>query len=488
MATRVWNATVDNFYADADWTPSGAPQAGDTAVIQGGRAIVSARTLDNINVLLYSSPGNSPTLELANAALGLAAGVLLSAGGSDPALKITGTAANYGTINLTSQGAGTDTVSLPGIGAASTLINYGVIGINAKAQFVLLSSAFDTKLTNNGLIYLTSTTQTAGSAFFQVPITGTGTVSLGDGTRVEFVQGVSADQTVQLNKGSGKLQIDAANQFAAKIAGLSSSSTISLVGVSYDSYFYQTTGPSSGNLVLSLSGSIIDTVAFAGDYATNSFSLSKAGSLGSFVTTVTGSGQAPQRVAYTDTTTSVSGGDPATYYTGPVNYLQWQYIWSSPDGVAMAGQSDNMFRRGGDGADAIVAHGGSNVIDGGGGSNFLIGATGADGGTDTFFVDGRGGIVTWSSIANFHHGDAATIFGFNDKSTLPAFTVDGATGYTGATIHSELSGTGTGVNGSVTFAGLSVADAQTKLTLTQGHFGTAGQADYLGYLYIAYTG
>ena len=52
--------------------------------------------------------------------------------------------------------------------------------------------------------------------------------------------------------------------------------------------------------------------------------------------------------------------------------------------------------------------------------NFWIGGNGADGGADTFFVDGCGGVVTWSTIVNFHHGDMATIFGFPaGTSTLP---------------------------------------------------------------------
>jgi len=123
------------------------------------------------------------------------------------------------------------------------------------------------------------------------------------------------------------------------------------------------------------------------------------------------------------------------------------------------------------------------VLDGGTGSNFLTGGTGADGGTDTFFVDGRGGGVTWSTVVNFHHGDAVTIFGFQDgTSTRPWTAVDGAAGYQGATIHSELGGAGTGVNGSVTFAGISQADADARFSVLTGSVG--GNP----YLYVAYTG
>ncbi len=126
---------------------------------------------------------------------------------------------------------------------------------------------------------------------------------------------------------------------------------------------------------------------------------------------------------------------------------------------------------------------GSNVLDGGTGSNFLVGASGTDGGTDTFFIDARGSNTTWSTLTNFHPGDAVTLWGFvGGTSTLSWAASDGAAGYQGATIHSETAGAGTGVNGSVTFAGVSLADAQSKFTTSTGS--VAGNP----YLYVRYTG
>ncbi len=185
----------------------------------------------------------------------------------------------------------------------------------------------------------------------------------------------------------------------------------------------------------------------------------------------------------TDSATGTSGGDNGTAYTGPTAGLQQQYLWASPADAAITATVPNVFLRGGTGNDALQVQGGTNVLDGGAGSNFLTGGTGADGGTDTFFVDGRGGASTWSTIANFHHGDSFTLFGFNaGTSTRPWTALDGAAGHQGATIHSELGGAGTGVNGSVTFAGISLADAQAKFAITTG---TVGGSAYLS---VAYTG
>ncbi len=67
-------------------------------------------------------------------------------------------------------------------------------------------------------------------------------------------------------------------------------------------------------------------------------------------------------------------------------------------------------------------------------------------------------------------------------STMPWTASDGTDGYKGATIHSELAGAGTGVRQSATFAGLSIADVASKLSVTTGN--VSGQE----FLNVAYTG
>ncbi len=187
-------------------------------------------------------------------------------------------------------------------------------------------------------------------------------------------------------------------------------------------------------------------------------------------------------VAYSDVTAGTSGTSTATTYTGPVDYLQQQYLWANDHAVAITQSAPNTFLKGGAAGDALLVTGGNNVIDGGGGSNFLIGADGADGGFDTFFVDSRGGVETWSTIVNFHQGDRATIFGFHPGlSTRPYTASDGAVGYTGLTIHSEINGPGTGILGSITFAGLTQATADAHFSITEDTLlkGTPGAIDYL---------
>ena len=488
MVSKIWNGSDDSFSVANDWSPTGIPGAGDTATIQSGTVTLANSILAGTAVNVISSGAGSAALQATNSTIASGSTVYIGASALDATLSVAGTLTNSGVVAFVSGSAGTSDLVLPGDTGPAVFLNQASLLIDGDASFSTRSSANATALTNNGTFTIENDVGATRPVFIQVGINGTGTVAINNGTTTDFTQGVGAGQTVAFGAGTATAEFDATSQLAATFAGLSTTSSIVLANISANGQSYQTTGPASGNLVLTQNGAAVETLAFSGDYAANSFDVSTATRNGLPFTTIPASGAAPQRVALTDTTTGVQSADPATYYTGPVASLQWQYIWGSTDNVNMAAEAANMFLHGGSGSDALSALSGSNVLDGGGGSNFLVGASGADGGADTFFVDGRGGAVTWSSIVNFHHGDSATIFGFaQGTSTLPALTIDGAAGYTGATIHSELNGAGTGVNGSITFAGISAADAQDvsqggKFTYT---YGTTGGASYVN---VAYTG
>ena len=227
-------------------------------------------------------------------------------------------------------------------------------------------------------------------------------------------------------------------------------------------------------------GSPFDSLPVQGTLANNTVAAANLVTISE--STVTATAPPSGAVKFTDAVTGIAGTTAGDAYTGPVAGLERQYIWASPDSVAMAATVPNVFVKGGTGNDALSVSGGSNVLDGGLGSNFLVGGSGADGGVDTFFVDGRGGGVTWSTLVNFHMGDQFTLFGFTADSTRPWTAVDGTAGYQGATIHSELAGAGTGVTDSVTFAGISQADALSKFNTSTGVVGG------IPYLYLVYRG
>jgi Ca2+-binding RTX toxin-like protein len=178
-------------------------------------------------------------------------------------------------------------------------------------------------------------------------------------------------------------------------------------------------------------------------------------------------------VSLTDTTLGFTTSFAAAAYDGPVAGLQQQYLYDGSDSVNVSASTPGLFLRGGAGDDALAVAGGRNVLDGGKGSNFLVGATGPGAGQDTFFVDGRGTAAVWNTLANFHAGDTATLWGYVPGVTRLAWADgQGAPGYTGATLHADMRGDGSAF-ASLTFAGLTVAQA-----LVAGA-GTVGGVPYL---------
>jgi hypothetical protein len=143
----------------------------------------------------------------------------------------------------------------------------------------------------------------------------------------------------------------------------------------------------------------------------------------------------------------------------------------------------NTFIHAGSGEDAVdVSHvGGTNVLDGAGGSHFMVGGTGPSS-FDTFFVEdstfSQSSSDIWSTVVNFHAGDAATTFGVTQAGFTTAW-VDGqgAAGYTGLTLHVTAPGVPTV---SLTLSGYTTA-ALTNGTLTTS-YGT--ENDGTPYLYI----
>ena len=178
-----------------------------------------------------------------------------------------------------------------------------------------------------------------------------------------------------------------------------------------------------------------------------------------------------------DTTTNTPSQTNGTPYSGPVAGLQQQLIDTATDNLNVTANVPNVFIHTGSGEDAIdVSHAnGNNVLDGSTGSNFLVGGTG----DDTFFVDDRSPSADiWSTVSNFHAGDSATIFGIT-QSGFDASWVNGqgATGFTGLTLHVTAAGHPTA---SLTLAGFSTADmSDGRISTSFGH-----EADGTPYLFV----
>jgi serralysin len=135
--------------------------------------------------------------------------------------------------------------------------------------------------------------------------------------------------------------------------------------------------------------------------------------------------------------------------------LQHQFLYSGSDQLNISVSDDNWFLHGGPANEAIAAHGGYNVLDGGTGSNFLTGGSG----TDTFFVDDRSPSADiWTTVNGFHPGDDATVFGVvpaAGSANIQWADNQGAAGFTGLTLHVSTANQPTA---SLTLAGYGTSD------------------------------
>ena len=208
----------------------------------------------------------------------------------------------------------------------------------------------------------------------------------------------------------------------------------------------------------------------AQSFADTAFSVTSDGKGGTDVTAAPAS--AAQMLSVVDTTSGQPMSAAAQAYAGPVSGLQEQYVNITPDSLSLAVSTPNWFIHSGGGNDALSASSGTNVLDGGAGSNFLAGGSG----TDTFFVDDRGAKAdAWSTVSNFHAGDAATVWGVGPGAGLTWVDGQGAAGHTGLTLHAAGAG---GPTASLTLAGFTQADLASRLSVS---FGTdsASSSNYM---------
>jgi hypothetical protein len=143
----------------------------------------------------------------------------------------------------------------------------------------------------------------------------------------------------------------------------------------------------------------------------------------------------------------------ALTYKGPVEFLEFQMLGSSEGDIVMGSDGNDFINLlGGD--DAADGGAGRDVLDGGVGSNFLTGGSGAD----IFFLDGRGGSTTWSTITDFQDEDSVNIWGWQQGSSQLILALDnqGAEGFKGATFHYDLNGDRL-IDTSITFSNIVLA-------------------------------
>ncbi len=167
-----------------------------------------------------------------------------------------------------------------------------------------------------------------------------------------------------------------------------------------------------------------------------------------------------------DTSTGATLPDTGTAYPGPVAGIQFQFITTTTENLAITATTPNSFIHTGSGTDAIDVSkvNGTNVLDGSTGSNFLVGGSGFD----TFFVDDRGPAAdVFSTVVGFHTGDNATIIGVTPADfKLNILDGQGAVGFKGLDFGFSAAGK---ANANLVLTGFTGADLSNgRLTTTFG--------------------
>ncbi len=375
---------------------------------------------------------------------------------------------SYTTANtLTVDAGGMLNMQASTLTAAALNINGGVVqgsgtianGVLNNGTLVALGGTLDITggLTGGGVVRFDTDEKPAFS--------GAAVTATVPGATLELAA-VSASQVITMN-GDDTLILATPAAFAGTIAA-QAGDRIQLLGVTATSAV-----DNAGTLVVSNGSQAVATLALAGNYSGDTFTASGS-------TIAISPTAAPTGLATLDTTTNQPVATVGQAYTGPVSGVTSEFITTSSDSLNVTATTPGWFIHTGSGNDAIKASSGINVLDGSTGSNFLVGGTGAD----TFFVDDRNAPADiWSTVSNFHANDAATIFGVTQSGfALNWFDGQGATGYTGLTLHATAAGKPTA---SLTLVGYTTADlTDGKLSISFGTTAATATAPSSGYMYI----
>lgn len=308
MTTLVWIGGTGSFDDPNEWSPSGVPRAGDTAIISIGTATLSMQKLDGFELQLQSP---ASVLDISDVIFGKNFVLNAPAGaGGTATLNATGFDANLGlilvgtvdqpfnfsppfTINMS------DLAPSPGCsGAAAIFVNSGTIQDVGGQPFAIVAQSPDATLINNGTIDLaaTNTRVTIG-----VAVQGSGTISTGEVVipvgasadllstvpLLEFGGAVGSGQTLDI-VGSAYVLIDKPSQFHALIEGFaplpSSTSPPPYWYGPFEPHIILENAPVTSyavaNDVLTLwdNGSIVAQLRFTGyDYTKANFSVTTSG-------------------------------------------------------------------------------------------------------------------------------------------------------------------------------------------------------------------
>jgi hypothetical protein len=261
MTARTWigGQAGNKASAAANWSPNGAPQPGDDLAIDHGTMKATGNTLsgdvltmlDGSQVNLTNTAGLSIHTYLASTGH-----VSLNTNGNNHVDIVTAPGRGFGGSAVI-HNSGTLTGSIGGYGTNFTLNGGKFANVNSSGGLDGGDTIVNADVIGKGIFHVNS---------FHAP---------GGQGRLEFMQSVGAEQTVEMEGGAGysTLQIDHPNLFKAAIDWRSGNSVIDLNGLAADSYRAH-----DGALDFYHGNKVVDTLHFNGN--TGAFAVAQGTSSG----------------------------------------------------------------------------------------------------------------------------------------------------------------------------------------------------------------
>lgn len=306
MTTKTWNGATDVFTNGADWTPTGVPVSGDVAIISSG-TVSLASTPTGVTIQLNELSGATTATTLALNGVTLDSTVVLTVTNNQTSLS-----ASAAIIAVTGTSTLAGTESFYGssiqftIGAGAMLANSGTLNFFGSSP---VTSGGGT-LANNGTIALTNPNSATQVPVFGTAITGTGQITLGTNSRIEFDSAVGSGQTLAFGNGSSGneiAQLNAVGNFGGTINGFVQSDLLAVINTPYTNATYTSTTANSGTLNLYSGSTLEGSLKFTGSYSLSSFT---------FTFNDFGSGQSNLQIRTSVAGTSAGGGTGGTGGSG----------------------------------------------------------------------------------------------------------------------------------------------------------------------------
>jgi hypothetical protein len=261
---RTWIGGTGAFATPGNWTPGGAPQAGDTAIIKNGEVSMTPGFGNGVNLALQG--GNVEFILSGSFNTGTWSGsgtVMVGFPGQNVVVTTAGIKMTGGELDIRQF---TGTASSVAILGNSSLSGGAVL----NAQLIGTASLPRGPLTNYGTMTVNASTLEVGQ------LSGQGVVRATGGSSVTVI-GATAGETIQLVSahlyvGGGPIQTSTAMQFLAPVTDFGASSEITLNNTQATREIFSKSSPTAGQLFLYNGSTMVADIHISGQahiYATD---------------------------------------------------------------------------------------------------------------------------------------------------------------------------------------------------------------------------